>query len=818
MADPNTPRRLIRERGQRAASAVPLGQRSEAIQGERAVPAAGLRAMSNVFERMSGQAARLFDREFQKEAAKVEEAATIAGEGYGLDAELPDLAKLPMGDTIAEKAFRNAALTAGRLNAEMQIRESVTRLERENEGQPQKFQALVEAEAKGFAAKLPQELQGPAREIYGRLAMSSRARLEEQQRRHQIDTMHAQLLRDTEGLTVSVAQQARLGDYGNAMEGLALLADTLAASGPVADGGSGVLTAVQIEKAIQSAQGQVRTEYMLGHLDRVGKTRGNLDRLKSGSTGDPIADAALDAMMPAEKDQLLRSLEADVNRAEAEWRARERERMASEQLALRGQIDDEVMRRRLGLPAINPPTPEQVQSAYGAEDGLAVYDRVAKALEQATIIGEVGRMTLDEQEGMLAATAPDPMTPGFAEEVERHNERRKAVAEARSELAADPAGYVVARNEPLAEAWAAVGTGDQSAYERAVELTMAEQERMGLPEDMRQPLPASVVQANVEAFTASGDLRERLAIVEQLGAVSDPAIRRRIIANFEGVRGDGGNLPAGAVARVADIASSDPNRAAKVLDALMVPSTNLNLPAMSNATFKDALDTAITSGVQAVRAKQQALTGVPSIAAVTARDMAMIEHIAKVEVQGGVDPDVAVQNAQDLLFGDLVTYDDTGMMGDGLGVLILPAGTPMAELEQGLREARNQVAMELAEGEGVLEAQQLADYRERIARRATWVNSGSGLALIDTATGEPFNVGLARLQLDDVLDLGTAALADRAEAWEQSLPGRVQSGVGEAVEAVVESETMRNVGSAVGRGLNALGTGEVQTPSGVARQ
>lgn len=762
--------------------------------------------MSNVFDRMSGQAGQLFDREFNKEAKKVEKEATLAGERYGLDAALPDLATLSMGDTIAEEAFRDAALTAGRLNAEMQIREGVAKLERENEGQPVQFQALVEAEAKGFAAKLPPELQGVARETYGRLAMSSRARLEEQQRRHQIDGLHAQLLRDTEGLSVSIAQDARLGDYGAAMQGLAMMADVLGASGPVADGGSGVLTAVQVEKAVQATTGQVRTEYMLGHLDRVGKTRGNLESLRAGKTGDPIADAALDAMMPAEKDQLLRSLEADVNRAEAEWRARERERMATEQMGLQTQLDDEIARRRMGLPSINPPTPEQITSAYGAEEGAKVYENVARALDQATVLGEVGRLTLDEQDALLAERTPDPATEGFAEERQRLGEVRQAIAEERSALASDPAGYLAQRDPTIAEAWADVSSGDPAAYQRAINLTLAEQERRGLPADMQRPLPAEVVAANVKAFTNSGDIRERLAVVDQLIAVDDPAIRRRIVANFEGVRGDGGNLPAGAVARVADISASDPNRAARVLDALMVPSTNLNLPAMTGPAFKSALDEAMTTGAQSVRAKQQALTGLPSIAAVTARDMAMIEHIAKVEVQGGVDPATAVANAQTMIFGDLVTYDDTGTFGDGLGVLILPANTPMGELEAGLGSARDQVAMALAEGEGPLGAQQMVDYRNRIARRGTWVNSGSELALIDTATGEPFNVGLARLPLDSVLDLGTASVQAAQEEWDASLLGRTQSGVGAAVRGVVNDPTLRSLtGRAAATASRAVG-------------
>ena len=218
------------------------------------------RSLANVIDRMSGQAAQLFDQEYRKEAAKVEEKATQAGMTYGLNTEAADLKQLPIGDTVAEKAFRSAALTSGRIGVEMQVRETVARLERDYEGQPVAFDAVLDKESTGYVSKLPPELAGVATEAYQRLGGAARLKLENQQRAHQVDLMGAQLMRDTEGLIVSTAQQARSGDYGNAMASLGILADTLAASGPIADGGSGVLTATQIERQIQSAKGSIRTE------------------------------------------------------------------------------------------------------------------------------------------------------------------------------------------------------------------------------------------------------------------------------------------------------------------------------------------------------------------------------------------------------------------------------------------------------------------------------------------------------------------------------------------------------------------------------
>ena len=304
MADPLTPGRPMRERGGRGFQAVPTGQRRVAIGSLDVTPQVGTRVLASVIDRMSGQAAQLFDQEYRKEAAKVEEKATQAGMTYGLNTEAADLKQLPIGDTVAEKAFRSAALTSGRIGVEMQVRETVARLERDYEGRPVAFDAVLDKESTGYVSKLPPELAGVATEAYQRLGGAARLKLENQQRAHQVDLMGAQLMRDTEGLIVSTAQQARSGDYGNAMASLSILADTLAASGPIADGGSGVLTATQIERQIQSAKGSIRTEYMLGYLDRTGKTRGSLAALKAGETADPIANAIWGEMMPGERDRI----------------------------------------------------------------------------------------------------------------------------------------------------------------------------------------------------------------------------------------------------------------------------------------------------------------------------------------------------------------------------------------------------------------------------------------------------------------------------------------------------------------------------------
>jgi hypothetical protein len=814
MADALTPGRPNRERGSNGFAAVPTGERRIPIGSLDVVPQVGTRVLASVIDRMSGQAAQLFEQEYRKEASKVEAESKQAGLEYGLSTEAADLKQLPIGDTIAEKAFRSAALTAGALNVEMQVRQTVARLERDYEGNPIGFDKVLDKESTGYTSKLPPELATVATETYQRVGSAARLNLEKQQRANQIDQLGAQLMRDTEGLIVSTAQQARTGDYGNAMASLGILADALAASGPIAQGGTGVLTATQVERQIQNAKGTVRTEYMLGYLDRAGKTRGSLSSLKAGETGDPVADAIWSEMMPAEQDRIYSDLEIEVRRAETEWKSQERERMALEQMTLNQRVRDDEARLLSGNPSAGTLSPESFVSAYGPEKGALAYEEAAKALSFAATKGMLGTLTMAEQSALLAEQRPDPAAAGFADDLANYQSLTSAVEAERAALQSSPAGYVAARDPGVKAAWDRVGSGGQDALQQAVEVTMAEQERRGVPDYAVQPMPPTVMQGGVTAFSNADNPRDRISVISSLSAVGDQDTRRKILMQFENARGDSGGLPTGAMARVMDIYDADPDKGAKVLEYLMADTKGLKLPPSTDAAFRQAIYDAQTTGVQAVRARQQALTGNAGLASVQARDMAMIDQVGRALVAQNVDPAAAAIEAQSMIFGDLVTIDEGGWLGDGLGALILPASTPKPTLEAGLRVARERAASELAAGEGLVAGWQMDDYRAQIEARGVWVNSGSDLALIDSATGEPFGVALSQMSLEDALRLGEEQMATERASYAASPIGRAVEAGNAALSAIGNDPTLRSIVQGGASILGTLDTGAVTTPSG----
>lgn len=313
MATTLTPRRMIRERGRSAGAAAPGGgaQVLEFARPQPIAQMAGLRAMGSVLDRMAGQAGRLFDKEFEKEARRVAEASEQAGRKYGFDADLPDLARLPMGDTIAEQAFRKGAVLSAMLGVEMQARADVAEMEIQFEADPDGFMAALQGRARGFASNLPPDMEMQAREVYGQLGNAAIRRLHEQRRALDIDNGRAHLFTAMEGLQAQTAWAARAGDYETALFNLGRMAEVFIAAGPVAEGGAGLMAATERRKLLAEIQKDVQQNYLLGYLDRAGVSDRTLLSVRNRQTGDPIADMIIGQMSPNDHDRLVARVEQE---------------------------------------------------------------------------------------------------------------------------------------------------------------------------------------------------------------------------------------------------------------------------------------------------------------------------------------------------------------------------------------------------------------------------------------------------------------------------------------------------------------------------
>ena len=211
-------------------------------------------------------------------------------------------------------------------------------------GKPEDFKKALVERRQRFLGGLPPELSADASLAYERLGAAAYLDVDEERRAFERDQARATLVQLTDQITTSAAQLARSGRYEAAMEELGHLADKMGAAGPVAAGGSGALSLVEIEKQGLAASEVIRKNFLEGWVERTPNKRAALNGLRTGKTGDAVVDGVLSVTSPDVTDAYARVLESDIKQAEAEARAearlREAEARESQRLRL-GELRDQ---------------------------------------------------------------------------------------------------------------------------------------------------------------------------------------------------------------------------------------------------------------------------------------------------------------------------------------------------------------------------------------------------------------------------------------------------------------------------------------------
>ena len=113
---------------------------------------------------------------------------------------------------------------------------------------------------------------------------------------------------------------------------------------------------------------------------------------------------------------------------------------------------------------------------------------------------------------------------GSAAAIARYSSLTKVISEKREWLAKDPAGYALSNNPSVSEAWkTALGQGAEAVDVRlAVNLTLSEQRRLGIPEDKVRAIPESLAQPLADQITAAPTPDKKLAAIMSLASPKDP--------------------------------------------------------------------------------------------------------------------------------------------------------------------------------------------------------------------------------------------------------------------------------------------------------
>lgn len=200
--------------------------------------------------------------------------------------------------------------------------------------------------------------------------------------------------------------------------------------------------------------------------------------LKSGRFDEDLA--------PGARDKAMSAIETGRKAAQAQMRADVQLELQDEIAAIRetGQ----------GIGLSN----SRIVAAYGDR-----ADRIIKTLaEERTFYQAKSTVALNSPEEDAALVARlTPQGEGFAVEVERRDAVVKAIEAKRKAIAQDPAAYAMMASSDVQKAFADVGQ-DPAKLRRAIAMSDATQDRLGVPEHQRRALPNSQAKAVVQKVTA----------------------------------------------------------------------------------------------------------------------------------------------------------------------------------------------------------------------------------------------------------------------------------------------------------------------------
>jgi hypothetical protein len=507
---------------------------------------------------------------------------------------------------------------------------------------------------------------------------------------------------------------------------------------------TGVLSPVQAQR--------MRVGF-LGQVDQAAALR--LIQSRPGEAAQRLADPEfLPNLDPVQRERLFGTAQSAsaAAAARAEAAAARRERAVAMQA---NQVN--------GLLQAGVIPEARVAALEASARGTALEGQVRQMVADGRQMNAFALSSAAERQAALAEADARRRAPNATDDDQAHFARlAQTDHRIRTGFAQDGLGYAVQLG--LAEPQPPINWGDPATLNSRVEAAAGVSQRQGYA---ISPFNREDLAAGVEAFTRGGT-EQKLAVVQAVAAIADPQVRAAAIQHLERARGDAGRLPAGTLARVADMLRTGTvetqQAARRLIGDLTADVSDRARQLGETQEMRAALVSTQDSGVQGVRVRQAAIAGGGAHAALVSRDMDVIQRAAAARMASGESSaSRAVEAAAATLNSGLAVVDDTS-----LGHVYFPAtaGTP-AQVTTGLRLLRDQAATVSTDPTLGADQAQGAIARREAARRAVWINEGGIFALVSRAqAGTP--VVLRTATLDEVVRAADGQAAREAREPPQS--------------------------------------------------
>jgi hypothetical protein len=362
----------------------------------------------------------------------------------------------------------------------------------------------------------------------------------------------------------------------------------------------------------------------------------------------------------ADRQKLYEMLEREVAGSRAEGAQVIQER-------LRNEID---LRQR-GEPVADPLSRDDLVSAIG-QKGADAWAELQGTISRASAVGLVKGSGPAAQEALLDYTAPDPSAPDYAQQLEQQDTIRKAIQDDRKAREADPGGYAVATSP------SALAAFEENDIQAGIRASLAKQEELQIPEEMRRPLPKAVAQQLVGQITAQQDPALMVdALAANTVAIRDPVARRKIVEQLIEA-----GLPAGTSYAVDALDRGEREASIRIMTALSAPKPDLDTTTKKDV--EEAIGEALTERNDVLSAIS-IITGDQRAVGMASTDRDLIMRLAGISALASGDPYSAVERAAtDAFGGDQPVLFDSGELAAGLA----PPGVDLEALETKLGELK----------------------------------------------------------------------------------------------------------------------------------
>lgn len=251
--------------------------------------------------------------------------------------------------------------------------------------------------------------------------------------------------------------------------------------------------------------------------------------MRKALADEKTKDSAIRSLPYEVRQQARRAADSEINRREAEARARQGEQRD----LLRSDIDDAMAQRMMGLPATLPDRKRFV-AAYGAE-GAARYQAASTRWGAFDAAGEAALLAPAEAAARLEQIKGSGGQEGAADRLQAYDLATRLYAEQRRALEADPAGVLLRRDSGLRDALQA-GQDDPNALPAYVAKMRGAQEALGLGDKVRL-LPdayAAAVAKDLEPNPDKPGARaEKLQALAQQWGKAWPTVVRELAPKLE---------------------------------------------------------------------------------------------------------------------------------------------------------------------------------------------------------------------------------------------------------------------------------------------